>query len=211
MAVTTQWYPNGIRALANKETDWDTDTIKMALMGTGHSFNDAHDFWNDISANDYSSATGYTAGGETLTTRAITQTDSSALTARANSTAYSIGDIVRTATDSGRVFLCVVAGTSNATEPAGMPTLGTLREIADSGVTWVNVGRAVTILDADPESWTGLDQTGTVGAVIWHDTTVATTSPLLCYIAFGQTETPTDLTVTPPAEGYMMIPSGAAL
>jgi hypothetical protein len=200
-----------MRALANKEFDWDTDTIKIALMGTGYSFDDAHDFWNDISANDYGSATGYTAGGDTIATRAITQTDSSALTARVNSTAYVIGDIVRTATDSTRAFLCVVAGTSAASEPGGMATLGTLREIADGGVTWVNVGRAITILDGAANAWTGLDQTGTVAAVVYWDSTVATTSVLICAILFGQTETPTDLTVTPPGEGYVVMPSGAAL
>jgi hypothetical protein len=211
MAVTAQWYPQGFGAFANAGVDWDTDTIKLALMGTGYTFNDTHDFWDDISANDYGSSTGYTAGGSTIANRAITETDSSALTARANTTAYVIGDLVRTATDSTRVFLAVVAGTSAGSEPGGMATLGSLREITDGSVVWVNVGRAVTILDGDPVSWTGLDQDGTLAAVIWKDTGTPGTSPLLGAIHFGATETPTDLTVTPPAGGYLLIPSGAAL
>jgi hypothetical protein len=201
-------------AIANATVDWDDNAgqdVKVALMGTGHSFNDAHDFWDDVSANDYSSATGYSAGGEEITTRALVETDSSALSARANTTAYVVGDIVRTASDSGRVFLCVEAGTSAGSEPGGMSTLGTLRELTDGTAVWVNVGSAITILDGDAVSWTGLDQTGTVGAVIYRDTGTPSTSPLLGYIDFEATETPTDLTITPPAEGYLAIPSGGAL
>lgn len=212
MAVTTRWYPQGLGALANAATDWDTATnIKVALMGTGFTYNDTHDFWNDVSANDYGSSTGYTAGGSNITGRAIVETDSSALTARANTTAYAIGDMRRTGTDSGRVFLCVVAGTSAGAEPGGMATLGTLREITDGSVVWVNVGSAVLILDGNAVSWTGLDQDGTIGSVIYHDTGTAGTSSLLGYIDFGATETPTDLTITPPAEGYLAIPGGGAL
>lgn len=211
MAVTTRWYPQAVGAFSDATIDWDTDTIKLALMGTGFTFNDAHDFWDDISANDYGSATGYTAGGSTIGTRAIVETDSSALTARANSTAYVVGDVVRTATDSSRAFLCVSAGTSAASEPGGMATLGTLREITDGTVVWVNGGSAITKLDGDPVTWTTLDQTGTKGAVVYKDTTVATTSPLIAYIDFGTTETPTQITVTPPTEGYVAVLSGGAL
>lgn len=209
--VATRWYPQGFGEIAGGTVDWVNDTIKLALMGTGYVYDDAHDFWDDVSANDYGSASGYVAGGETITTRAITESDSSVLTARANTTAYVVGDIVRTAADSNRVYLCVVAGTSDASQPAGMGTLGTLREITDGSVVWVNVGRAVTILDGDAVAWTGLDQTGTDAAVIWKDTGTPATSPLLGAIEFDTTETPTELTVTPPAEGYLLIPSGGAL
>ena len=211
MVVAAQWYPQGMGAFMRGEIDWVADDVKIALMDSVFTFDDAHDFWDDISASDYSSASGYTADGDSLASNAVVETDSSALTARANTTAYVVGDIVRTAADSTRVFLCVVAGTSAGSEPGGMATLGSLREIVDSGVTWVNVGRGVTILDADANAWTGLDQTGTDAAVIYMDSTVDSTSPLLGYISFGQVETPTDLTVTPPAEGYLLIPSGVVL
>lgn len=212
MAVTAQWYPAAFGEIMNGTIDWDTDTrIAVALMESPFAYDDADDFWDDIVADEYSSASGYTTLGEAITTRAITESDSSVLTARANTTAYVIGDIVRTATDSTRVFMCVVAGTSAGSEPGGMATLGTLREIADGTVTWVNVGRAVTILDGDAVSWTGLDQSATTHAVIFKDTTVASTSPLLGCITFDSAETPTDLTITPPAEGWLIIPSGAPL
>jgi hypothetical protein len=212
MAVTTKWYPKGLSAFVNKEVDWNTDTnIKVAVMGTGFTFDDAHDYWNDVSANDYGSATGYTAGGVNIATRAIVQTDSAALTARANTTAYVVGDIVRTATDSTRCLLCVVAGTSGGSEPAGLATLGSFRELTDTNPVWVNIGRAITSLDGDAVVWTGLDETGTPGAVIYMDTGTPTTSPLLGHIDFGATETPTALTITPPVEGYLWLSGGAAL
>lgn len=51
--------------------DFDTDTIKVALL-TGHTPNqDAHDFFNDVSANQIT-GTGYTAGGATLGTKTAT-------------------------------------------------------------------------------------------------------------------------------------------
>ena len=214
MAVTAQWYPQGQGAINNGDVDWDDvagQDVKLALMGTGYTYDDTHDFWDDISANEYG-GTGYTAGGTEIANRAIVETDSSGLTARANSTAYVLGDVVRTATDSGRAFLCVSAGTSDASEPAGMATLGSFREITDSGCVWANLGRAVTILDGDAVTFSGLDgTTETIAAVVYKDTGVASTSPLLMVLHFGATETPTQITVTPPGEGYGIGFSGADL
>lgn len=55
------------------------------------------------------------------------QTTSSAdwddgLTARANSTAYSLGNMYKAATNPGRAFICTTAGTSAGSEPAGIAT-----------------------------------------------------------------------------------------
>ena len=51
--------------------DWDTNTIKVALL-TGHTpAQDTHDFFNDVSANEIT-GTGYTADGAALTTKTVT-------------------------------------------------------------------------------------------------------------------------------------------
>lgn len=51
--------------------DWDTDTIKCALL-TGYSINqDTHDFFDDVSATEIT-GTGYTAGGATLASKTAT-------------------------------------------------------------------------------------------------------------------------------------------
>jgi hypothetical protein len=51
--------------------DWDTDTVKAALL-TGYSVNqDTHDFFDDVSGTEIT-GTGYTAGGASLGSRTAT-------------------------------------------------------------------------------------------------------------------------------------------
>lgn len=63
------------KSLFNKEIDWDTDTIKMALVYNTSStpvyYDD--DYFDDIS--DEVSGTGYTSGGEIITSKTITTSD----------------------------------------------------------------------------------------------------------------------------------------
>jgi len=54
--------------------DLDTDTFKMAILNNTHSQDKDDDVWSDISANEVSGSN-YTAGGETITTPAISQDD----------------------------------------------------------------------------------------------------------------------------------------
>lgn len=58
--------------LMNKEVDMEADTIRVALMDTNHSFTATDNTWADISANEIS-GTGYTANGEALANKAVTQ------------------------------------------------------------------------------------------------------------------------------------------
>ena len=215
MAVSTRWYPKGQQHFINGDVDWDAaQAINIALLATSFTFDDTDEFFQthiQTPGDEYGSATGYTADGEAITTRTITTVDSSTLTARANSTTYAVGDMVRTGTDSGRVWLCIVGGTSAASEPTDMAGVnGTfLTSVTDNTVTWVNVGRAYIRLDGDAVSWTGLDQTATPGAVIFVDgATPGTDDYLLGHIDFGASETPTDLTITPPTEGWLALGAG---
>lgn len=57
------------------------------------------------------------AAGAALT--ASTQAWDTLVTARANTTAYSLGDVRKVATNPGRIFFCTTAGTSAGSEPAG--------------------------------------------------------------------------------------------
>lgn len=55
------------------QIDLDTNTIKAALVTSGYTPDiDAHDRWNDVSANE-ASGTGYTAGGVALANKTLTQ------------------------------------------------------------------------------------------------------------------------------------------
>ncbi|MCP4257967.1 MAG: hypothetical protein GY774_10630 [Planctomycetes bacterium] len=59
--------------LFNKILDLEADVIKCALMATGHSASTVADnVWTDVSGNEMS-GTGYTAGGATLASKAVTQ------------------------------------------------------------------------------------------------------------------------------------------
>lgn len=61
-------YNSGKVKLGDGSIDWDTDTIKMALVTTSYTPDiDSHDFWDDVSANEVGASGSYSAGGVTLT------------------------------------------------------------------------------------------------------------------------------------------------
>lgn len=60
--VASKWYGNGLKAFLSGDIDYDADTIKGALLDSGYTPDQAHDFWDDVSA-DEASGTGYTSGG----------------------------------------------------------------------------------------------------------------------------------------------------
>lgn len=73
MAVTTKVYGKAMLAMLNKEIDWNSDTIKVALCTSSYTPDqDTHDYFNDIT--NEVTGTGYTAGGATLGTPTATYT-----------------------------------------------------------------------------------------------------------------------------------------
>ena len=73
MAVTALLYGSFPAKLANKEIDWDSDTIKVALATSTYTpAQDTHDYFNDIT--NEVTGTGYTAGGATLASKTVTYT-----------------------------------------------------------------------------------------------------------------------------------------
>jgi hypothetical protein len=70
--MPSKLYGNFILKALNKEVDFDTDTIKVALVSSSYTPDqDAHDYWNDVSTYEVS-GTGYTAGGATLASKTAT-------------------------------------------------------------------------------------------------------------------------------------------
>lgn len=70
--MASKMYGNFLLKALNKEVDWDTDTIKVALLSSSYTPNqDSHDYWDDVSANEVT-GTGYTAGGATLASKTAT-------------------------------------------------------------------------------------------------------------------------------------------
>lgn len=72
MAVTAKVYSNAPKSFTGKLIDFDSDTIKVALLTNAYTPNqNTHDFLDDVIANE-TSGTGYTAGGATLGSCTIT-------------------------------------------------------------------------------------------------------------------------------------------
>lgn len=61
-----------MKSAFNKEVDFDSDSIKVALVSSAYTPNqDTHDYWDDVVANEVSGA-GYTAGGQALAGKTVT-------------------------------------------------------------------------------------------------------------------------------------------
>lgn len=70
--MASKMYGQFLLKALNKEVDFDSDTIKVALVGSAYTPNqDAHDYWDDVAANEVT-GTGYTAGGVTLAGKTAT-------------------------------------------------------------------------------------------------------------------------------------------
>ena len=64
--MASKLYGNFVVKSFNKEIDWDSDTIKVALLTNAYTPNqDLHDNFDDVVANQVT-GTGYTSGGITL-------------------------------------------------------------------------------------------------------------------------------------------------
>ena len=64
-------YNSGLVKLGTGLIDWDTDTIKLALLTSSYTPNiDSDEFWDDVSANEVSASGSYPTGGVTLTASA---------------------------------------------------------------------------------------------------------------------------------------------
>lgn len=134
---------NGYKAalLNGTAPDLDNDTIKVALLENHTPDIDAHEFWDDVSADEVS-GTGYTAGGVTLGGATVTADN----------------------TDDEGVF------------------------------------------DATDATWTGLDVgTDISHAIIYHDTTTASTSRLIAYVELSTPSNGGNYTIAWNAEGIINI------
>lgn len=101
----------------------NSDTLKIGLLTSAYSPNqDTDTVWSDISTNEVV-GTGYTPGGQTLTSVTwATVLANSWGASRAASTAYTVGQLVKPAVNNGFVYKCTVAGTTGADV---VPTAGT--------------------------------------------------------------------------------------
>lgn len=179
-----QWYRNALVKIINKEADYDSDTIALTLHTSSYTpALDADDYVNDLT-NELAASGGYSTGGVTLGSKTVTNTAANSWgTVRANSTAYTLGQIYRPASTNGFLYRVTVAGTSAASPPTFPVLLG--NSIADGTATISCVGSGIIVLDAADASWATATFTGVRYGVISDRTPgTAATQPLLGLIDF---------------------------
>jgi hypothetical protein len=71
--MASKLYGQFLSQALNKEIDWDTDTIKVALLTNAYTPDqDSHNYFDDVSTYEVSGATGYTSAGITLANKTNT-------------------------------------------------------------------------------------------------------------------------------------------
>ncbi|MGW4663196.1 hypothetical protein [Streptosporangium sandarakinum] len=193
MAVTSFVYGPLQKSLFEGRINFTTDTIKAMLLSayTVGTTQDTAQYISDVlAAGTEASGSGYTAGGATLGSKTVVYTAANSWSVqRANSTAYTVGDVVRPTTGNGYLYQATSAGTSAGTAPTWPTTVG--QTVTDGGVTWANVGRGVLVVDAADPSWTTVNPGTLAGShiVFYKDTGTTSTSPVILYWDLGGTQT----------------------
>lgn len=185
MAVTAFWYAQGIKLSMNGLLDWNSDTVKCALLDSGYTPSRfVHDYFDDVSGDEVS-GTGYTAGGATLANCGITVTAANSWGENwTATTAYILGDVVKPTAGNTHLYRCIVAGTSGGTEPASWSTVSG-QVVSDNTITWAECGGGILVFDADDPSWAASTITARYAVIYHEDGGGAAASPLLFYIDFG--------------------------
>jgi hypothetical protein len=174
--------------------DYLSDTLKCSLHTSSYTPNlDTHETQSDLT--NEVTGTNYSAGGTTLGSKTVTYTAANSwATTWVTLTAQAVGDIVRPTAGNGHLYRCIVAGTTAAGQPTWPTVSG--QTVTDGTVTWAEIGRAVTQLDAADPSWASATISGIRYAVISKSTGTASTSPLLWLIDFGADQSVTSGTFT---------------
>jgi len=206
MAVSMTLYGNFFKALFNKEVDLDSDSLKVMLCTSSYTPDkDTHDYKNDVT--NEVTGTGYSAGGAAIANPAFSYiTANSWATARANSTAYTAGQIVRPASGNGYLYQAVTAGTTAGSIPTYPTTIG--GTVVDGGVTWVCVGRGALKFDGDDVAWAASTIAAARYGIAYDDTpATAATKPLIGYVDFGADVSTTNGTFSIPwsADGIFVV------
>lgn len=197
--MANRWAPSILaRAFAGGASDaivLATDVIKLALMATAYT--PAADLtgiavYSDISASE-ASGTGYTAGGITVPSPAMTTTYANSFaTTWAASTAYTAGQVIRPATGNGHLYMAVTSGTSAATTPTFPTASG--QDVTDSGVVWTEIGSSITKFSSSNVVSASMSLTGIQYGWIYDNQT--TNKDLICLLDFGSQKTWTNTVVT---------------
>lgn len=198
MAVSINRYGKAYANLLGGEVAGDTfavdylsDTIKVSLHTSTYTpALDTHEVFADVT--NEVTGTNYVAGGATLGSKTITYVPAASGTAWAVATAYAVGDIVRKVTTNGHLYRAIIAGTSHASTEPTWPTVSG-QTVTDNTVTWAEIGRGYTSMDAADPSWASATISGIRYAAIYKS---GSGNPLLWLIDFGADQAVTSGTFT---------------
>lgn len=187
---TGEFYHNAI-AQAFAGNIKTSDTLKMILLGSGYTPNlDSNVHYSDISANELSTGSGYTAGGASLSSVAVNVTAAASWgDAWAASTTYAVGQIVRPSSENGYLYQNLTAGESGSSAPSFSTTFG--ETVSDSGCLWANVGTSITVFTSSAVSWSSATLTAYYAAIYDSQSGSSSTDPLIALVTFSGAVTST--------------------
>jgi hypothetical protein len=136
--MSSKLYGQFLSQALNKEIDWDSDTIKVALLTNAYTPNqDAHNYYDDVVASQVT-GTGYTAGGMTLTNKTNTYIpDTDVIVLDAENVTWSSSTIT------ARYAVIYAVGGTNATSPLiGYVDFGSDQSSSNGNftITWDSTG-----------------------------------------------------------------------
>lgn len=104
-------------------------------------------------------------GTGTANTTSSKAWDTGGVAARQNSHAYVVGDLIKLASNTGRIFMCIQAGTSNGSEPGGYATAADGDQVTDSGAIFV-AGRRMKLQATFTQAVKGIVRARIMGAFL---------------------------------------------
>lgn len=199
-------YASALLSMLNGEIDTDSSNLRWTHHTSTHTPNRlTHQYVSSLT-NELSTAAGYTAGGAAAAgTRTLTVANSWG-TSRTNSTAYTVGTVVRPATGNTFLYKCVVAGTSAASPPTFPTVIGTTVTEASSTLVWECVGSAIVVFSTAAPVWATATFTGVRYSVLsQRDAGASSAQPLICYLDWTTDRAGLggNFTINPPAQGLL--------
>jgi hypothetical protein len=180
-ATTTSLYAKGVAAFLSGQIA-PSNTFNLAFVTSSYTPNLAVDnVWSDISTNE-ASGSGYTAGGQALTSVSVGILGYQGFAPRQGNTAYSLDQTIAFGL---YIYVCVGTGTTAIATPSSFPTAQG-QTITDGTVIWACLGTWVVYFQSATPSWNPLSLTGVQYGVI-YDTTAS--DQLLVLINLGSSQT----------------------
>lgn len=197
-------YSNYILNVQQGKVNLLTDSLKYALFTSSYSPSlDGDTLYSLLTGEVSNVGTGYTTGGVTVASPALTQVAAASWAAWVTATPYSIGQVVRPAASNGFLYMCVAAGTSGAGPTWGITQGETNTDGAS--LVWLNIGSAAIKFTIAAPSWANSTITARYGVL--YDLTANASGMLVALDDFGSNIASTNgtFTVTPDGNSGLMV------